>query len=166
MRKKKDNARKSFPWFYTSKRQSIIEALCSESERAQILVLAAMLDDALGECLRVRFDREGLQESLKNKLLEGDYALLGSFWARIVACRAFGIIDQLIYTVLDAIRSLRNRSAYSDFAVTLTSPENVAPMKTLRDFVDAMLQSEPNDQAGEAHRVWESLRKYHSGCSC
>lgn len=161
MSKGKRKAKTPFAWFFSSKQESIFSALCSEQDRGQVLVGAAILDDALRECLGVRLDRAGVDPKLKDRLLEGDSALFGSFWARINTCRAFGGFSDTIYDVLEAIRVLRNSCAHSDYAVTLDTPEISGPRGVIEKFAHQMLAEEPPDKNSDAHGWWQTMRSYY-----
>ena len=112
----------------------VIAALDSESERGRILVMAALLDNALEDCLRARFSREHLPVKMANKLVSSDSSLFGSFWAKITVCRAFGLINHHTYEALDAFRELRNCCAHSVCVITLDSPQAKPYAKVIQRF--------------------------------
>jgi hypothetical protein len=145
------------------------KALSNESERGRVLVGAAILDAALHDCLSNYFVQQGIESDLRAKLLSSDRGLLGTFWARIVICRVFGVINEKLYLALEAIRKLRNHCAHSDSPVDLTGPEVRGHTQALRGFLKSLgavnLPDLMERQKVDDQRVIELIQDMHECCA-
>jgi hypothetical protein len=125
-------------FFLNEKGQFITESLAGESERGQVLISSTFLDNFLKHRLRIRFEKNGLNAKTIKELLREKGGLFSSFWSRIVACRAFGLIGENSYSALEAIREIRNHFAHAGFKTTLSSPELVGYLSALGNFVKVL----------------------------
>ena len=87
----------------------LLEHLNRESERGQVLICSAFIDDLLVKVIHA-FLIEGPSA---NKLLNGFNAPLGSFSARIEAAFAMGLIISPEYQDAQTIRKIRNEFAHA-----------------------------------------------------
>lgn len=85
--------------------------LHEESDRGCALVAAAFIDEALGQLLRHRFEKNPEAATAAQWLLRPD-GPLGSFWSRAHLCLALGLIDPPVLKELDILRRIRNRFAH------------------------------------------------------
>jgi mannitol operon repressor len=88
-----------------------------ESDRGLALIGAAHLDNQLLTLLQCFFNEGSSAEKL---LLKGN-APLGTFSARVDACRALGFIDDFEYRELSLIRKVRNEFAHSGHGTSFST---------------------------------------------
>lgn len=105
--------------FFNGKGKPLLDALCNESERAQVLIGAAFIDNGLKRCLKAIFLASGLNHDERKELLATQRSLFGAFGAKIIACRAFGILEKGPSDAAEAIKNIRNAFAHEDFAISL-----------------------------------------------
>lgn len=96
----------------------LFSELVKESDRGYALIIAAWLDDALGELIRARFVDHSASA---DELLVGD-SPLGTFSARIKAAFCFGLIDERVKRDLNIIRAIRNDFAHQRDNLSFESP--------------------------------------------
>jgi mannitol operon repressor len=77
-----------------------------ESDRGLALIGAAFIDEKLAEALQAFFCKDA------SELLHGKNAPLGSFSARIEACHALALIEDIERNDCDYIRRIRNEFAH------------------------------------------------------
>ncbi|MEJ8568860.1 hypothetical protein [Elongatibacter sediminis] len=85
-----------------------LELLNKESHRGQVLISSSYLEEQLGQMLQAFF----LKSPKAKKLVEGGYAPLQSFSARITTCFLLGLISEDERHDLDLIRDVRNEFAH------------------------------------------------------
>ncbi|OJH09106.1 MAG: hypothetical protein AOY29_07330 [Alcanivorax borkumensis] len=85
------------------------ELISEESDRGAVIVAASILDESLGEILKTFLLRPSTK---KDNLLEGAYAPLGSFSAKIELSFRLGIIRKPIRQQLMLFKSIRNDVAH------------------------------------------------------
>ncbi len=94
--------------------------LAGESERASIILLATLLDDALitrlSQCLCFRPEESEFEHVFR---FEGP---LETFSARMEIACLFGFIDDATYQQLNIIREMRNACAHSKHAMVFSDP--------------------------------------------
>lgn len=95
-----------------------IAELHRETDRGLPLVGAALIDEKLSESLRAFF----CAAPSSARLLDGANAPLGSFSARIEACQALGLIDELEYSEIHLIRKVRNAFAHAKHGMDFSNP--------------------------------------------
>jgi mannitol operon repressor len=96
---------------------SFLAELSHETDRGLPLVASALLDELLARTLGSFFD-EGKHSE---RLLHGATSPLGTFSARIDACRALGLIDDYEFREISLIRKVRNEFAHSKHGLTFNN---------------------------------------------
>jgi DNA-binding MltR family transcriptional regulator len=97
------------------------DALRKETDRGCALYAAAFIDDSLKDLLTYYFvDDEQLSSDLLDSRQNGP---LSTFYARIIACRALGLVSKAVARDLDLIRKIRNEFAHSAEPVTFNASE-------------------------------------------
>jgi hypothetical protein len=92
--------------------------LAGESDRSAIILLAALLDDALVFRLIAGLSFEPTGDEVERIFrFEGP---LGTFSARMEVAYLFGCIEDRTYADLDVIREMRNACAHSKHALTFS----------------------------------------------
>lgn len=96
---------------------NLLEKLLTESNRGAIMIGTAYVDDHLTNFLKEVLPK-GKSTGYKNKLFAYPGAL-SSFSAKIELAYAFRLIDENLYTRLNALRKIRNDAAHSssDFSL-------------------------------------------------
>ncbi|MCH7692683.1 MAG: transcriptional regulator [Proteobacteria bacterium] len=88
---------------------AFLEHLKIESERGQVLISAAMLDDLLMQIIQAFL----IKGDSANKLLSGFNAPLGSLSSRVEAAHALGLISREERSDATIIRKIRNEFAHT-----------------------------------------------------
>ena len=88
----------------------LIEEFLKESDRASVILSATMLDNALETLLRTYLVPIGSQQ---DNLLEGRYAPISSFSARIDLAHRIGLISTKLCRDLHMVRGIRNEFAHN-----------------------------------------------------
>lgn len=96
----------------------VIRVLMSESDRGAIILVAGILEDALGRLILARLPQS---KARKDDLL-GQGRVLNSFQAKLAIGRAMGILDDEMLGSFDIIRLLRNACSHSVRETTLQTP--------------------------------------------
>lgn len=91
------------------------------------MLFPAMIDNQLGLWLREQM----VAGKVADELFFVDRAPLSSFSSRISAVFAFGMIDQAMYTDLDAVRRFRNRFAHHPANMTFQDQKVTDLVKNL-----------------------------------
>jgi len=91
-----------------------VAELSRETDRGLALVGAALIDEKLRDTLE-SFFCEGTSAS---KLLDGGYAPIGTFSARIQLCYSLGLIDEQEYREISLVRKVRNEFAHSKHGIS------------------------------------------------
>lgn len=91
---------------------TFVKEFRKESERASVIIAAAMIDDAIGERLKLFLTPCATSQ---DSLFDGSNALLGTFSARIEFAYRLGLITARLSRDINIIRKIRN-----DFAHKLT----------------------------------------------
>jgi mannitol operon repressor len=86
--------------------------LSFESDRGQVLLCCAYLDDLLRDTLKAFF----IEGSEADRLLEGFNAPIGTFSARVTTAYCCGLISELEHRELTILRKIRNEFAHSKTA--------------------------------------------------
>jgi DNA-binding MltR family transcriptional regulator len=119
--------------------QPILDALAKESQRGQVLIAAAFLDNALRGCVLAVCKKQGVDAAVALRLLGdkegGSRAILADFGAKLPVCRAFGLISQELYEALEAVRKIRNLCAHSDFKITFRHKQVKGHIGVLRGWL-------------------------------
>src|ERR1700733_14248269 len=90
---------------------ALIQEFNAESDRTTIILMGALVDDALKQVISLKIPCEPDETEKKHIFrFEGP---LGSFSSRIEIATLFGIIDEKTYLQLETIRELRNACAHS-----------------------------------------------------
>ncbi|NHF74194.1 transcriptional regulator [Paracoccus xiamenensis] len=89
-----------------------LEVLSQESDRGRVLVTASMLDDVLTRLLQARL----IEGTSSRDMLRGRNAPLGTFYAKITAAHALGLISDTWHAELNLLREIRNIFAHSIFS--------------------------------------------------
>jgi hypothetical protein len=92
-----------------------------ESDRAAVIVLAAMLEDKLEVALRKRI-AANVGEAATDKLFAYN-GPMGTFSARIEIARAFGVIERETCNQLHTLRAMRNACAHSQKPISFAVKE-------------------------------------------
>jgi len=90
-----------------------------ESDRARIILAAAMLDSALETLLRARLVPTSSHE---DSLLDGPYSPISSFSARIDLAHRIGLISIKFCRDLHIVRRIRNEFAHNVIGCSFNSP--------------------------------------------
>ncbi len=93
-----------------------------ESDRGVVIVLAAMLEEILEECVKARLEKLDQVVGLADKLF-GPERPLSTFSAKIAMAAALGVIDEDLYRRIDGVRALRNACAHAQVGMRLDTPE-------------------------------------------
>jgi DNA-binding MltR family transcriptional regulator len=112
---------------------SFVEDLLAEKNNRNIIIIgASKIDDLLYSILLKFFLPKPSKGKQQDELLEGDTPL-GTFSSRIKILYRLGIIDFNLYTILERIRSIRNKSAHSIEFNLKKSPikDNILDLKRL-----------------------------------
>jgi DNA-binding MltR family transcriptional regulator len=105
------------PKLYGDSFNSFMNEFINESDRAAVILGAAMVENLLGQIL----DKFLLSStSTTDDLLEGD-APLATFSAKIKACHRLGLVDDQFIKLLNVFRRLRNGFAHEVSTGSLTS---------------------------------------------
>jgi len=105
----------------------------TESDRAAAIVVAAMLDEALGLLLQKKLVSPVSRE---NSILDGSEAPLQSFSARINASFQLGLISRFMARDLHLIRKIRNEFAHEPLGRTFDSETIKARVTALEEASD------------------------------
>lgn len=109
--------------FFSTKGQPLLNVLAGETDSAQVLISTAFLDRALKRCLKTLFKVSGTNGDQRQLLIGSHGSILGSFGAKIVVSRGFGLLEKGPADTLEAIKELRNAFAHNDFAIRLDSDD-------------------------------------------
>jgi hypothetical protein len=102
----------------------LLADLMDESDRAAVIIMASVLEDALALALSQRMGPFVGEDGKKDheKLFEYD-GPLGSFSAKIAMARGLNIIEHQTRKELDNIREMRNACAHSFQPISFKIPE-------------------------------------------
>jgi len=95
---------------------AFLKELTGETDRGLAVVAAAVIDDLLGDALRAFFCDDGAVKGL----LDNDRAL-GTFSARIDACLALGLIEDIEHHEISIVRRVRNEFAHAKHGTSFKS---------------------------------------------
>lgn len=104
-----------------------LDLLNEESPRGKVLISSSFLEEQLGEVLQAFFIDCGRAEDF----VEGGYAPLKTFSARITACYLLGLISEDERIELDLIRDIRNDFAH-DIRTSFESQSVVSRCEQLK----------------------------------
>ncbi len=96
-----------------------LSAIVNDNARVSVLICVEWLDDALELLLRVKFLTTELPNVESERLFSSFSSPLNTFGAKVIFSRAFGLLDQETFEVLEAIRSVRNYCAHHKGTVSL-----------------------------------------------
>ncbi len=108
--------------------QFLFSEFRKESDRAAVILAAAMLDEFLAEILAARLVPS---PSSVDPLLEGANGPLSSFSARIDACFRTGVISQRMSRDLHIVRRIRNAFAHNVLGCSFAEPDVEARVREL-----------------------------------
>ncbi len=118
------------------------ELISEESDRGAVIVAASILDEKLGEILKVFLLPPSTK---KDDLLDGAYAPLGSFSAKIELSFRLGIIRQPIRQQLMLFKSIRNDVAHRLSVASLQDEKCRSRLaeilKTTPDITDSIIET-------------------------
>jgi len=129
--------------------QDMLHELDNQTDRGAALIAAAMVDVALGRCMRCRllyFD------NCVDVLFENEGAPLGTFSARIKMARGLGVIGPLTESHLNSVRRVRNQFAHSPLKIDFTNELIAAE-------IDKLLP----DNNPSWHPEWTTQRRRYIG---
>lgn len=106
----------------------LLHELDSESDRAAVILAAAMLDELLLDLLRSSLSP---CPSGKDELLDSPNAPFGSFSTRINGCHRIGLITTTFAKDLHIIRRTRNEFAHNISGATFAMPRIQARISSL-----------------------------------
>lgn len=89
-----------------------------ESDKGAALAAGAILEDLLGELLRACL----AEVPQTTELLEGGHAPLGSLSSRALVCRSLGLLEDLEFREITAIRRIRNEFAHAWSSTSFNEP--------------------------------------------
>lgn len=112
-----------------------------ESDRGVALISAAMLDQHLGQMIKNNFIREG---KVIDQLMEGGFAPLNTFSARIKLCYALGLITEHEYQQIEKIRKIRNKFGHELYGLSFENEPIRSICQSLK--VRKMFTDHPRDQ--------------------
>ncbi len=134
----KDGGVECSPDFFNANGKALLDALAGESERGQVLICTTFLDKAITRCLKAQFMITGTNREQRANLIGSYRSILGTFGAKIAACRAFGLLEKEPSDALKAIQDIRNAFAHSDFRNTLASPEVADKIASLKKWLSVV----------------------------
>jgi DNA-binding MltR family transcriptional regulator len=107
--------KKSFPLNENERierQESVLKALCEESDRGSVLVGAAILDDCIEVLIRTYLSSK--PHVIKNAILPlfQNLGPMSSFWSKIRFAYAMDLIDEWAFRDLEIIRDIRNAFAH------------------------------------------------------
>jgi len=114
-----------------------LKASNTESERGKVLVAAAQIDEMLGEVLRAKL----LENAATYALFDGPNAPFQSFFNKINACRALGLISEDEFHACNGLRRLRNEMAHS-VSASLDDPQLSDRVLSMRFGVSKLVEVE------------------------
>ena len=114
----------------------------NESDRGAPLVAAALLEQILYRILDFHFIDDS---KISANMLKGESAPLGSFSAKIIACRALGLITEEERKYLDIIRKIRNKFAHEKHGISFSSDSIKDMCLNLPNIVPSSLGDMVND---------------------
>ncbi|ERS01254.1 hypothetical protein Q673_18665 [Marinobacter sp. EN3] len=118
------------------------DLISKESDRGAVIVAASILDESLGEILKAFLLSPSTR---KDDLLDGAYAPLGSFSAKIELCFRLGIIRQPIRQQLMLFKSIRNDVAHRLSVASLQDEKCRSRLaeilKTIPDMTNQIIQT-------------------------
>ncbi len=126
------------PSFFNEKGKPMIAALAGESEHAQAMIAGTFLDKALTRCLKAQFKAAGQSNDQRRTLIGSFGSILGPFGAKIIACRAFGLIEKGPSDALAAVKSIRNKFAHSDFTIGFASADVAGEIDVLEKWLQTV----------------------------
>jgi DNA-binding MltR family transcriptional regulator len=130
-RKKRKRADEKSLWERVKEKLSFLK----ETERGAALIAAEILSSELEWLLLAIFKVHKLSEEDQKRLLTNSLAPLYSFAMRIAFCRAFGLISEEHYELLEAIREIRNHCGHSPSIVSLNDKEIADEVRLLQEVV-------------------------------
>lgn len=102
----------------------------SAHDRVAAIVGAALVENSLIDGIKTCIDRD---EDM-GALFYDDRAPFGTFYARIVAAKAFGLVSARLAEDLHVIRNIRNQFAHSVLAITFENEHIAAECEKLKRF--------------------------------
>ncbi len=104
--------------------------------------------DLAGETEKQSLD---FKDEVRNLFLGGGQPLLGSFWSRIMMCRALGLLEPETLERLLELKDLRNRFAHAPYQVELTDDniKSIGATKRMENLIDDRI----------APHAWEMVAK-------
>jgi DNA-binding MltR family transcriptional regulator len=100
--------------------ERLLKEIEGESDRAAIILAAAMLDDLLLYAIAMKLSFEPTGDEIEHIFRQA--GPLGSFSARMEIALYFDVIEDETYKQLDTIREMRNACAHSKHPLDLTDP--------------------------------------------
>lgn len=105
--------------------------LIHESDRGCVLVAASMLESLLEQDLRREVSRNGMSNRYINHAFDAN-GPLGTFSAKILIAKGFGLINEQVFQDLMVIRKLRNQFAHSIDLASFADEKVIAKVNSLR----------------------------------
>ena len=119
--------------------------LPSESNRGQVMVVSAYLEDLVERALRVFLPNSDAKKSL----LDGAMAPISKFAAKTSLAHCLGLLTQQEYNNLTIVRKIRNKFAHK-VHISFETPDVAALVANL-DFALAQLDTNPITKPIEPH---------------
>jgi hypothetical protein len=180
MENPKDEQNAAEEWFRNSKGDMLMDALAEEGERGQVLVAAAFLENMLVDCLRAKLKQCRGSKTAIDAVLDGRWAPISDFAAKIDLCRALGIITEESRETLHHLRKVRNCFAHSDFKIKLNDlpmpskmhhagpaiKECVAEFGFLKSYLTSRDGWKYEDDEGNKFPLWQVMLKGHEIIVC
>jgi len=106
--------------------------IMAESERGKVILLAAKIDELLGELLKRYFKPSRSKDEKDDKLFRV-MGLLGTFSARIEMAQRVGLISREAANCLDLLRDIRNECAHGQVEFTYTQGPNADRFRSFKE---------------------------------
>lgn len=122
----------------TVKLDQLLSELNGESERGVALVSSAYLEEILGKLL-LAF----LADTKEKTALVKGHGPLSTFYSRILACSALGLIEPSEVSIIETVRVIRNEFAHKWKDISFTSKKVVNLIQKLPSTGHEDLDNEP-----------------------
>jgi hypothetical protein len=106
--------------------------IMTESERGKVILLAAKIDELLGELLKRYFKPSRAKDEKDDKVFR-IMGLLGTFSARIEMAHRVGLISREAANCYDLLREIRNDCAHGQGQFTYTQGSNADKFRSFKE---------------------------------
>lgn len=125
------------------------QSVARETDRGSVILLGAIVEDALQEKIEERF---GSLNADENERLFGPDAPIGSFSAKIRLAQALEIIDRETATICHVLREMRNACAHSRNPISFAD-------EVLRDAARVIFRAIANEPENPKYTQPDSCRR-------